>query len=303
MDEYKQYATLIGSALLVLIVIFLFSSPQALFGSVSFIDTELYSASGSKIPVIVKMDLGKEEQLKDFPLQIGEWSGFDHETAGLKESLGADVLLIRTYTKANSFTFQPVFLLVMQGSSRSSFHSPVTCYSALGYEIEEEGKEKVYVTDTAWVKKPVAQEEISKLPKWAREELESSPYSSLVSVKKLVVFKQNKGEVTERRLVLYFYIQDKMATSDKISMVRVSVLAPTSGPYDDALIAAKEFMGEAIPLMFEPHKNEKMLIAYLAEWGIGGYFVILLLFSIPIAIITYPKVVARRNSSSNTGQK
>ena len=177
MDEYKQYATLIGSALLVLIVIFLFSSPQALFGTVSFIGTELYSASESKIPVTVKMDIGKEEHLKDFPLQIGEWSGVDHETAGVKESLGADVLLIRTYTKANSFTFQLVFLLVMQSSSRSSFHSPVTCYSALGYEIEEEGKEKVYVTDTAWIKEPVVQEEIGELPKWAREELESSPYS------------------------------------------------------------------------------------------------------------------------------
>lgn len=301
MGEYKRYATLIGSALLAFLVIFLCSSPQALFGTVSFIDTELSNTSGSKIPVTVRMDLGKEEQLKDFPLQIGEWSGVDHETAGVKESLGADVLLMRTYTKANSF--QPVFLLVMQSSSRSSFHPPVVCYPALGYEIEEEGKEKVYVTDTAWVKKPVAQEEMSKLPKWAREELESSPYSGLVSVKKLVVFKQNKGEVTERRVVLHFYIKDKMATSDKISMVRVSALAPPSGPYDDALIAAKELMGEAIPLMFEPHEKGKMFITYLAEWGIGGYFVILLLFSIPIAIITYPKVVARRNSSSNTGQK
>ncbi len=301
MGEYKQYATLIGSALFAFIAIFLFSSPQALFGTVSFIDTELSSASGSRIPVMVTMDLSKEEQLKDFPLQIGEWSSFEHETARVKESLGADVLFIRTYTKVNSL--RPVFLLIIHGSSRSSFHQSVVCYSALGYEIEEEGKEKVYVVNTVWVKKPVVQEEIGELPKWAREELESSPYSGLVSVKKLVVFKQNKGEVTERRLVLYLYIQDKMATSDKISMVRVSVLAPTSGPYDDALIAAKELMGEVIPLIFEPHEKGKMVITYLAEWGIGGYVIILLLFSIPIAIIAYPKVVARRNSSSNTGQK
>ncbi len=299
MGEYKQYATLIGLSLLAFLVIFLFSSPQELFSTVSFIDTTLSEASGSQIPVRTKMDLAQEEQLKDFPYQIKEWEGVSRETASIKEALAADVLLMRTYTKANQP--QPVFLLVMQSSSTSSFHGPIICYPYLGYEIEEEGKEKVRVTDTAWTE-TMSEEEISRLPKWLREALEFSSYTRWVSVKKLVVYKQNNGKVTDRRVVLYFYIKDRMATSDKISMVRVSALAPPSGPYDDALSAAKELIGETIPLMFEPHKQGKMFITYLAEWGIGGYFVILLLFSIPLAIIIYPKIVARRDNSSNTAQ-
>ena len=59
----------------------------------------------------------------------------------------------------------------------------------------------------------------------------------------------------------------------------------------------KEFMGAVIPLMFKPAEEGKMAITRLVEWGIGGNFVILLLFSIPLAIIIIPKVWARRSSN------
>jgi len=293
MNEYKQYTTLIGSVLIVLVVLILLISPQDIFSSVSLIDTELSEASRGGIPVLTKMDLAQEEQLKNFPRQIDEWVGVDQEMPRVKEYLGADVLVTRAYTKADIKV--PVFLLILQASSISSFHPPPICYKSMGYEVEEEGKEDVYVTDTAWVDITISEEELSRLPEWQREAIESSPYAGWVSVKRLVVFKQDNGEVTDRRVVLYFYIKDKMFVSDKISLVQVSALAPPSGPYNDAVSAAKELMAEVIPLMYKPHQQGKMFITYLIEWGIGGYFVILLLFCIPLAIIVCPKVIARRS--------
>jgi hypothetical protein len=301
MGEYKQYTTLIGWLLIVLLVIILFVSPQDIFSSVRFIDTELSEASGGGIPVRTNMDLAQEEQLKDFPLLIEEWEGINLEIPNLREYLDADVLLMRAYTRADQQ--QPVFLLVMHASSKSGFHPPPICYVSMGYEVvEEEEKEKIYVSDTAWIDLPVSEEEISRLTGWQREVFESSPYAGWVSVKRLTVFKQDNGEVTDRRIVLYFYIKDRMFVSDKISMVRVSALAPPSGSLDDALSATKELMAEVIPLLFQPHEEGKMFITHLVESGIGGYFVILLLFSIPLAIIICPKVLARRGSRSNTGR-
>ena len=292
MGEYRQHFIVIGSLLLTFVLVFLVSSPKDMFvNTPSFIDTELSMSSG--VPVRTKMDLGDEEHLQSFPRRIGEWTGFDHYTSGAKEQLGADVLFIRTYRKEK--LFQPVFLLVMQSPSVSNFHQPIVCYPSLGYEIEDKGEDLVYVKDISWVER-TGEIDVSKLPEKIRKEIESSPYSDIgywVSAKKLVIFKKNGGEVTERRVILYFYIKDNIYSSNKISMLRVSALAPSSGSYNDSLNAVKELMGEAIPLLFELRQAGKMFITNIAEWGIGGYFVILLLLSIPLAMIVYPLVIAR----------
>ena len=292
MNEYKQYSTLIGSILLVLVIIVLFIGPQDIFSSVSLIDTELSQASGGGIPVKTKMDLAQQEELENLPNEIGDWVGTDQEMPRLKEGLGADVFLTRAYNKAD--LTEPVFLLVMHASNKSGFHPPPICYKAMGYEIEEEGQEEIGVADTAWLDMTISEEQLSRLTQWQREEIESSPYGGLISVKKLIVFKQYNGESTDRRIVLYIYIKDKMLVSDKISLVQVSALIPTSGPYNGVVSASEELMASVIPLLFQPHEKGEMFITYLVDWGIGGYFVILLLFGIPLSIIIYPKVLARR---------
>ena len=294
MNEYKQYSTLIGSILFVLIVVILFLSPQDIFSSVSLIDTELSEASDGGIPVRIKMDLAQQEELNNLPHQIGDWVGTDQEMSGVKEYLGADVFLTRAYNKTD--LTEPVFLLVMQTSNKSGFHPPPRCYEILGYEIEEEGKEEIGVADTAWVGMTINEEELSRLPQWQREEIEFSPYTGWISVKRLIVSKQDNGEITDRRIVLYVYIKDKMLVSDKIIMVQVSALIPTLGSYNGVVSASEELMAEVIPLLFQPHEKGKMFITYLLDWGIGGYFIILLLFCIPLTIIIYPKVLARRRA-------
>ena len=76
--------------------------------------------------------------------------------------------------------------------------------------------------------------------------------------------KESKGEedgngnkkVTQRRVVLYFYVKENPFTSDNITMVRVSAHAPLNGSYNGVLNVTKEFMGDTIPCMFEIREEE-----------------------------------------------
>ena len=109
-----------------------------------------------------------------------------------------------------------------------------------------------------------------------------------ISVKKLVVVKEKNGKITERRVVLYFYI-NRGFTSNTVTMIRVSALAPLSGSYEGVLEREKEFMSEAFPHMFEFKKEGKLIIHRLIDHGLLGWLVIIVSFMIPILIICYPR--------------
>ena len=88
-----------------------------------------------------------------FPNDISGWSGSNYDTTRVAESLGADVMLLRAYSHPEFY--QPVFFLIVQSTNRSSFHPPIVCYPALGYTIEEEGKEEIPVHNISWVEEPL----------------------------------------------------------------------------------------------------------------------------------------------------
>jgi len=140
---FEEYSRLIGLILLVLVVILLFSTPSTFFAkSITTIDTELSHASGKEIMVEMKLDFGNNGHMRAFPMNIDGWKGSDYNTERVAKSLGADVMLMRAYSNPKSY--QPVFFLIVQSRNRSSFHPPVVCYPALGYTIEEEGKDYVF---------------------------------------------------------------------------------------------------------------------------------------------------------------
>ncbi len=281
MRKYSRTITFTAILLLALVVVFLFSGPHYFSNSVSFLDTELSQYSGDEKAIRVKMDFDKQSNLEDFPYMIGQWKGRDEDSAGLKESLGAKTLIKRAYTSDSPF--QPTFLLIMQSASKTTFHPPVVCYPALGYEIEEETKDVINMTDTSWVSEMFDQE-LEEMPEWFQNEWDSSPRYGKLAVKKLII---SHKERIDRRVVLYIYITDKKVTSDTISMVRVSTLAPPTGSVEEATTRAGAFMGEVIPILFEPEDQEqKLFITYLSDMGIGGYFIICLLLAVPMGIIS-----------------
>ena len=280
---FAEYSKLIGLLLLGFVLILLLSTPSTLFAkTITTIDTELSHASEDANFVRAKMDFGSNEHMQAFPKQIGDWSASDYSTMGVAESLGADVMLLRAYSHPK--LYQPVFFLIIQSKNRSSFHPPIVCYPALGYTIEEEGKAEIPVRNISWVEEPLfgTAEKVSNVT---------------IPAKKLIVVKESKGEgdgngnkkVTERRVVLYFYVKESPFTSDNVTMIRVSALAPVEGSYDGILTITTELLGDTIPCMFELQKKEP-LVLFILLGSLAGKVVVGLLFLAPLVIIFYPQI-------------
>jgi hypothetical protein len=288
-DFFAAYAKIIGLLMLAFVIILLFSTPSMILAKrVTMIGTELSYATGDELPVRTKLDLGNNEHMQAFPSKIGAWTAYDYNTTGLAESLHADVLLMRAYSHPQ--LYQPIFFLIMQSNNRSSFHPPIVCYPALGYIIEGEGKETVTVHNVSWVEDP-----------WLSK-ANMKRNDVLLSVKKLVVVKEaaDTGKVTERRVVLYFYVKEPPLSSDTITMARVEALAPTDGSCEEILKVAREFMGEIIPRMFEVQRSERSLFSSLATGSIADKLALILLFLAPLAVIFYPELRSRSYRRSRT---
>jgi hypothetical protein len=285
---YKQYLTIIGVLVLTVVLSILLLPPSMILArTATFIDTKTYRASSDQILVRTKMDLGNVEHMRKFPKVIGEWTGIDYETSRIEEELNADVILMRAY-QSPSF-YQSIFLLIMQSSDLGNFHPPPVCYPALGYQIEEEVKEEIPISNVEWVS-------------YWRSETEQNIATS-INANKLVVFNESNGKVTERRVVLYFYVKETPASTDKLTMVRVSALAPVDMSYDGVLSLTKDFMSEVIPYLFEFYEEkEEILAAHLAKSG-PGWLLMAVLVIFPLALIIYPgrfpkKLLARKHEST-----
>ena len=267
----QGWANVVGIAIFIIVVLLLLTSPNILFSPlVTFIDTELYHSSSNEISVRTKTDFGSPEHMAAFPREIGKWEGHDYDTTKYVEQLGADIMLLRGY-EPTTFT-QPVFLLILQAKTESSFHPPKVCIRAQGHEIQEEGVEKVLVTDTTWAK-------------------ESSSIS--IPLKKLVTIKKSQdGKITERRVVLFCYVKGNQFYTDTITMIQVEALAPLEGSYEGSLNEEKDLVSQAIPLMFEPSGGSTWypIFMVLIEWGIAGYLVIAFMLLVPTMIILYPRI-------------
>jgi len=283
MDFYKQYSLPIGLLCLACVLVLLLSSPQSLFSrEVSFIDTEIDQASGGAVTVRTKMDFGDSEHVRAFPMEIDEWVGFAYDTAATEQAMGAAVILLRAYEKPT--LDQPLFLVIMQAETNTSFHRPPVCYAFQGYEIAEEGTETILVSDADWAE-------------------EGTPKA--IPVKKLVVFKEQDGVVTERRVVIYYYVKGNPVISDTITMVQVSAVAPIDGSYDEILGEVKGFAALTLPYLFDPSADDNnggILLLQLIDWGPGGYVVVILMLIVPLAIILYPPMSRVRQRSVRTGQ-
>jgi len=294
---FEEYSKIIGLLLLAFVIVILLSTPSMLLAkSITTIGTELSHATGDETPVRAMMDFGNNEHMQAFPEQIGDWKGSDYNTSRIAESLSADVLLMRAYSHPK--LYQPVFFLIMQSTNRSSFHPPIVCYPALGYAIEEEGKEMILVQNISWIEELPLYD--TRKDKGKGEDKEGIYFNRTITIsaKKLIVIKESgengNEKVIERRTVLYFYVKERPLASNTITMVRVSALAPLEGSYDGILNITKEFMGDTMPYMFEIREEEPILFTVLASGSVSGKVALAMLFLAPFIIIFYPQIRINR---------
>jgi len=221
------------------------------------------------------MDFGSQEHMAAFPREVGKWQGYDYDTTKYVELLGADIMLLRSY-EPSTFS-QPVFFLILQAKTESSFHPPDICVRAQGGLVQETGDEQVTVTDASWVK---------------------GSTNISIPMKKLVVTKNAKdGTIKERRVMLFCYVKGNQFYSDTITMIQVEALAPIQGSYEGTLNEEKDFISQAIPLMFEPAKDNEWnpLVIVLIEKGIVGYLIIAALVLLPVAVMVYPRIKRKKD--------
>ncbi len=280
MNFFRQYSLIIGLSVLVVICALLLSSSDIVFSSgVSFLDADLHNTSKGKIYVKTRIDLGKGEHIETFPTKIGDWVGYDEDTSVWEGKLGADVTLLRGYTTIGMYS--PIHFLILQSESEYGFHPPRLCYPAHGYTIQEDETEWVEITHPSWTEGNV---------------------NISIPLEKLVLTMESDGELIERLVVLTFYLRGNQFTTDDITMVRIESKAPIVGSYEDVLNWEKALIREAVPVLFDPdvEKGWNPMVAELAEWGIGGYFLIVVLLGIPLGIIVYPRTkYGRRSDSEN----
>jgi hypothetical protein len=165
----------------------------------------------------------------------------------------------------------------MQARTDSSFHPPDICYTSQGYNIQEEVKDEVFVSQASWAE---------------------GSRSMLIPFNRIVVVRESQGNITERRVALYCYIKGNQFTSNTITMIKVEALAPVTATYDGILGVEKDFFTLAIPYMFMPSEVPPWNPPgrQLAELGTLGYLAIALLLFVPIAIIAVPRILFRRGS-------
>ena len=281
---FEQYSMFIGLIMLTFVLTTLFSTPSMILAkSITSIGTELSHATEDELVVRTKIDFASNEHMQAFTRRIGNWTGTDYEGCEqVKELLRADVLLLRGYSQPRFI--QPVDLLLLQSNNCTSFHSPTVCYPALGYTIEDEGKELVTIQKVGWAAE-----------RWL--ERRDVPANVTLAVKKLVVAKKSEtGETRERRVVLYFYVKERPLASNTITMVRVSALIPLTGPYEAIVDLEKDFLSETFPYLFEVRETEPRVITILASGSIFDQLALLLLLLAPVAVTFYPRLKAAQRS-------
>jgi hypothetical protein len=272
---YRRYSLLIGILLLACAIVLLLSKPSTMFSrEVSFIDDDPFNPSRDRFYVKTKLDLGNSDNLKNFPLDIGEWKGYDYDSSVWEKELGADAVLLRSYGKPG--LYQPVFLQIVQGKTGDNVHPPLKCYTTQGYSIEEHVSDTLLISDTSWVE-------------------QGAPVS--IPVKKMVVYKTSDNQTTERRIVLYWYVEGNRIASNTVTIIEISAFAPLKGSYEGILGETKDFAARAIPALFERTDDSakgQTVMAQLIAWGALGYVIIFSLICIPVALAVYPRVRAMR---------
>lgn len=241
---------------------------------VSLVSTEPGRKSGEEILAWSKCGFKSNQELLNFPRKIGEWEGYEvseREMTRLRETLGANVFLMRTYYKQEFSS--PMFLIIIQAKESSAFHPPPVCYKAGGYLVEED-KDRVRISPGH-----VEADGVS-----------TAHVGGVVPMKKLWLSKYKNGKVTERRIALYCYLRGNQFTRDTINMVRFSTLVPIEGSPDGVLKEMKDFAALTLPHLFEFFREYKsqMLFQRLANRGPSGWFILAGSFALPVALIAYP---------------
>ncbi len=207
--------------------------------NISTIYTKLDDPSSNAIRVKALIDFEDQNQLDEFPIRLGDWTGNDYDT---EKDIWGDLfleyesILLREYSKTGSPNI--VFMCILNATIYE--HPLEIWYPATGWEIMEEG-----FVDISWKDDLKDQHPLSS---------EFSKRNVTITLKMLLVGQKESGETSERRLVLFCYVKPAKTDTEEYSttLFRISTSVPNSGTYESFLISEEELIREIIPRLFKP---------------------------------------------------
>jgi len=269
--------------LLIVIIVLVTNAKTILMQGITIIDTEIQQEGDDAHFVRTRMDFGSTKHMNTFPTEFEDWESIEeYDWSDIKKDLGGDMQLARAYTRED--LYQPVFLTIARSDDVSSFHPPPVCYRAQGYKVEEKGKTVFPVDDNSWA-----------YEQW-RSIQEGNIFKGEISTNILIIYKETpQGGMTERRILLYYYVKDNRVVAEHMTTVQVSALAPVSLSYEDTIDLLRELMGNALPILFEPRDYQDDMISekMVDSFGFFGWVLIVGALGTPFGIIFWP-VIERR---------
>lgn len=147
--------------------------------------------------------------LKQIPLQLGEWTGFDVPQTNVEVFilLEPEQYLQRMYTLPDG---RFVYLSLIGSRKSKSFHSPQICYDTDGWKTEAS-------SETV----PLKQGEVRAL--------------------RLVATKPADGQADNEHIIQYFYLWPNFARNPQDGTVLVKLTAPVYHTVDDTIALEKDF--------------------------------------------------------------
>ncbi len=191
-------------------------------------------------PIFVRpvMDFGDQDQLNEFPLEINDWKGRDFYVDPWKEQVAATYATLRGYREPDT---NELWLLLIQSGTQPTVQPPNIHYPAMGWEIVKEGIVTIALQGER------SDQQLT--------ESTSSSFSSDLNVSSLLVstiLTDNNRNFEQQRLILYCYFQELAEDATPINMIRVSMIIPDEGSYEETLDIEIGFLADILPLIFEP---------------------------------------------------
>lgn len=220
----------------------------------TIVDTEYWRETENRLLIKTAYEYNNKADIEEFPKTLGDWNSFDFKyPENVYESLNADILLSRAYTKNGSF---PVWIDFISSKTGESFHKPNICVKGSGWNIDSES---------------IAEFKIANPP---------NPFTKLYT-NRLDTSKDGK-----RQIMIYWFMFKKFGSKDAITMIRI--ISPVrNNDIDVTFKSVKDFLeNQLFGAMYKSTEKEKINTAeYIVEqYGNKGLFVMAMMLLIPIGV-------------------
>jgi hypothetical protein len=211
----KDPIALAGIILMAHILVFLLSPTNIMDFTV--VDSEYWRESGNGQIVKSGYNYNDKESIEQFPMQLGEWTGYNYYYPDGVDTLNAEIVLSRSYARGDDL----VLMDIVHSKMSESFHKQQICVEGQGWTIVNESKELIEVNSTR-----------------------HNPYITIY-VNKLDIEKNGT-----RQVMMYWFMFKKFRSSNAVTMIRL--LAPVEHDYQQTSIMMGDFiMNQLFLAMYE----------------------------------------------------